>query len=633
MFSFFNGLSVRKLFQFLDRRWIAFCHDAIVVVFSWIIAYQVHLDLRIIPHLIWIQALSFIPVILSLQVGFFILLGLYRSVWRFASIPDLIQIIKAVGLGVLAAFIYADFISQQNIPRSIPVLYGIFLVLFLSFGRLGVRWFKDRRNYFSSSEVAKRVLIVGSGDLAESLLREMLRDATHQYHPIAIIDSDFSTLNREIHRVRVVGTLEEIKTVIEKYKIEIVFIALSTISNKKINFILEVCHSFNIPCRIIPDFRNAVRSERLLTSSRELNVDDLLGRETYSVDTALFRQSILGKKVLVTGGGGSIGSELCREIASLNPAKLFIIDQSEINLYRIDMELRERFPQLNLQIILFDILNADMLETFFAEHRPQLIFHAAAYKHVPMLENQIQIAVRNNVLGSKYVVDMAVKYQADIFVQVSTDKAVNPTNIMGLTKRVAEIYCQHLSYRVPTKIITVRFGNVLGSVGSVVPLFAEQLRRGGPITVTHPDIIRYFMTIPEACRLILQAMIMGEGGEIFVLDMGDPIKIKDLAEQMIRLAGKKADEDIRIVYTGLRPGEKLHEELFYANEAMTKTKHKKIYRAESCRVDGTTIHKIITEIHQYCKAQDNNAIFSALLTLVPEYQGNKQKSLSETLHV
>lgn len=615
---------MRKLFQLVDRRLIAFCHDAVMVVLAWVIAYEVHLDLSVIPRVVWIHALSLIPVVLLLQIGFFILLGLYRSVWRFASIPDLIQIIKAVGLGVISAFFYTDVISQQNIPRSIPVLYGIFLVLFLSFGRLAVRWNKDRRNYFSSDEITKRVLIVGSGDVAESLLREMLRDVRHQYQPVAIIDSDHSTLNREIHRVRVVGTLEKIKSVIEKYCIEMVFIALSDVSNKKMNFLLQECNALKIPCRIIPDFRHAARGEQLLSSMREVNVDDLLGRETYAVDRGLFQQSIQGKKVLVTGGGGSIGSELCREIASLNPAQLFIIDQSEINLYRIDMELRERFPQLNLHIILFDILNFDMLEAFFESHRPQLIFHAAAYKHVPMLENQVQIAVRNNVLGSKYVVDLAVKYQADIFVQVSTDKAVNPTNVMGLSKRVAEIYCQNLSYHAATKIITVRFGNVLGSVGSVVPLFAEQLRRGGPITVTHPDIVRYFMTIPEACRLILQAMIMGEGGEIFVLDMGDPIKIKDLAEQMIRLAGKKVDDDIKIVYTGLRPGEKLHEELFYSNEAMTRTKHKKIYRAGSVCFDSSFIQGMISSLAHYCSAQDDERIFSTLLALVPEYQGNRK---------
>ncbi len=617
----------------MDRRLIAFCHDAIMVILAWVIAYEVHLDLSVIPRVVWIHALSLIPVVLLLQVGFFILLGLYRSVWRFASIPDLIQIIKAVGLGVFGAFFYTDIVSEQTIPRSIPVLYGIFLVLFLSFGRLGVRWNKDRRNYFSSDETTKRVLIVGSGDLAESLLREMLRDGRHPYHPVAIIDSDHSTLNREIHRVRVVGTLEQIKSVVEKYSIEIVFIALSDVSNKKMNFLLQECNFLNIPCRIIPDFRSAVRGEQLLSSMRQVNVDDLLGRETYAVDRGLFQASIQGKKILVTGGGGSIGSELCREIASLNPAQLFIIDQSEINLYRIDMELRERFPQLNLQIVLFDILNLDMLETFFDKHHPQLVFHAAAYKHVPMLENQIQIAVRNNVLGSQYVVDMAVKYQAEIFVQVSTDKAVNPTNVMGLTKRVAEIYCQNLSYQTATKIITVRFGNVLGSVGSVVPLFTEQLRRGGPLTVTHPDIVRYFMTIPEACRLILQAMIMGEGGEIFVLDMGEPIKIKDLAEQMIRLAGKKVDDDIKIVYTGLRPGEKLHEELFYANEAMTKTQHKKIYRAGSVCFDSSVIHGMISSLAQQCKVQDEDNMLSILLALVPEYQGNRKKLFSETAHV
>lgn len=604
----------------LDRRLIAFCHDALMVILAWIIAHKVHLDLRVIPHDAWMHALSFIPIVLLFQIGFFIFFGLYRSVWRFASIPDLLQIVKAVSMGVICAFVYIHFTHQQIIPTSIPILYGLFLLIFLSFGRLLVRWRKDRRNYFLSDKTARRVLIVGSGDIAESLLREMLRDMQHRYHPVAILDSDLSTLNREIHRVRVVGTFEQLQSVVEKYQIEIIFIALSDVSGKNMSFILQECNRLGIPCRIIPDFRNGARTE-LLPSLREVNVDDLLGRETYFVDHGLFQEAIFGKKVLVTGGGGSIGSELCRKIASFQPAQLLILDHSEINVYHIDKELRECFPSLHLQIALLDILNIELLETFFATHRPELVLHAAAYKHVPLLENQVQIAVRNNVLGSKYVVDLAVKYHAEIFVQVSTDKAVNPTNVMGLTKRVAEIYCQNLSLYTQTKIITVRFGNVLGSVGSVVPLFTEQLRRGGPLTVTHPDITRYFMTIPEACRLILQSMTMGKGGEIFVLDMGEPIKIKDLAEQMIRLSGKKVDEDIKIVYMGLRAGEKLHEELFYSTEAMTKTKHKKIYRAASSDFDSDYIHAMISQLMHDCHAQNDEAVLATMLELVPEGVG------------
>lgn len=607
----------KKMNRFFDRRFIAFCHDSVMVAAAWLCAYVVRFNLSSVPPAIFKEAILWLPVVILIQVSFFMILGLYRSVWRFASIPDLIQIIKAVLLGVLTLTFYMHYISTAVAPRSVPLLYTLFLLLFLSFGRLAVRWFRDRRSFFQP-QIAKRVLIVGSDDMAESLIREMLRDTKSLYRPVAIVDSDLTKRNREIHRIRILGSFNKIKLIVESYKIETIFIALSQVSAAEMRIILQECNSAAVPYRIISSFADKAQDGQLLASLREVNLDDLLGRETYQVDMRLFAETICNKKVLVTGGGGSIGSELCRQIATLNPAELLIIDHSEANLYHIELELHKRFPTLPITVALINILQLSLLEAFFKKHLPHFVFHAAAYKHVPLLERQIIIAVRNNVMGSKNVIDMAIKYHVSTFVQISTDKAVNPTNIMGMTKRVAEIYSQNLQRQTRTKVITVRFGNVLGSVGSVVPLFKEQLQKGGPLTVTHPDITRYFMTIPEASRLILQAMTMGEGGEIFVLDMGEPIKIKNLAEQMIRLSGKKIEE-VGIVYTGLRPGEKLWEELFYSAEEMKKTHHKKIFQAKAGWFDSDFIANAVSLLIERCEQQEESAVLEVLLQLVPEY--------------
>ncbi|MDP1573491.1 MAG: nucleoside-diphosphate sugar epimerase/dehydratase [Coxiellaceae bacterium] len=611
--------------EFINLRVVAFIHDIVMVAAAWLCAYAVRQNLMLIPQDILRQSVSWLPAILIIQASFFIFFGLYRGVWRFASVPDLIRITKSVLFGVSILFVYAHFtVNTPVIPRSIPLLYTVFLILFLSFGRLSVRLYKERKQHTNAAEM-KRVLIVGAGTEAEKLIREIISNNTLNYKPVVIVDNDPSKMNREIHGIRIAGNFKAIEKIVHRYEINTVFIAVTKASSIEMELILKQCHAAQIPFRIIPSLSEQIKQSHLLSTLRDVNLEDLLGRETYQVDMSAFEKAIKNKKVLVTGGGGSIGSELCRQIAMLNPAELLVIDQSEANLYHLDLMLRENFSGLALKIALIDIIQLDMLSHFFETHKPTIVFHAAAYKHVPMLENQIVIAARNNVIGSKNVVDLAIKYCAELFVQVSTDKAVNPSNIMGLTKRAAEIYCQNLNPG-KTKIITVRFGNVLGSVGSVVPLFKKQLERGGPLTVTHPDITRYFMTIPEACRLILQAMVMGRGGEIFVLDMGKPIKIKDIAERMIYLAGK-TDDDIKIIYTGLRPGEKLWEELFYNQETIIKTKHQKIFLAENTGCD-VAFKVLFTDIMLACKNQNATIIFEKLFQLVPEYS-NSEKQVVE----
>ncbi|MDP1574189.1 MAG: nucleoside-diphosphate sugar epimerase/dehydratase [Coxiellaceae bacterium] len=601
----------------INARLLVFVHDIIMVGLAWMSAYLVRQNLMFIPDQFLKQSVSLLPIIVLIQTSSFILFGLYRGMWRFASIPDLMRIVKSILLGVIIFLLYTYFISDfKVIPRSIPLLYAVFLMIFLSFGRLMVRLYKEPRYYADPNNV-KRVLIVGSGMEAEKLIREIISTKQLHYQPVGIVDKDKSKRHTEIHGIRILGDFQSIEKIVLQNEIDLIFIAVSNASAKEMDVILRACQSSKVPFRIIPSLGEQLRQSKLLHTLREVSLDDLLGRETYQVDTKAFEHAIKYKKIVVTGGGGSIGSELCRQIASLYPSELLIIDHSESNLYHVDLMLRENFPSLKLTIALMDITKLALLATFFEKHRPEIVFHAAAYKHVPMLENQLLIAVYNNVIGSKNVVDMAVKYKAEVFVQVSTDKAVNPTNIMGLTKRVAEIYAQHQSSH-DTKIITVRFGNVLGSVGSVVPLFKRQLERGGPLTITHPDITRYFMTIPEASRLILQAMVMGEGGEIFVLDMGKSVKIRELAERIIFLAGKKLDEDIKIVYTGLRPGEKLYEELFYSRENVINTKHQKIFLAENVR-HTVDVGTIFSDIMLACEGRDENKILAMLIRLVPEY--------------
>jgi FlaA1/EpsC-like NDP-sugar epimerase len=360
-----------------------------------------------------------------------------------------------------------------------------------------------------------------------------------------------------------------------------------------------------------------------LNQLREVSIDDLLGREPVALDWQAIESELRGKKVLVTGAGGSIGSELCRQIARLQPALLILLDSGEFNLYSIEMELSKNFSRLRISRCLNDVADRPAIEKVFAEFRPEVVFHAAAYKHVPMLEDQVREAARNNVLGTRIMAEVADSFGCEAFVMISTDKAVNPANVMGTSKRAAEVFCQNLNKRSQTRFVTVRFGNVLGSAGSVVPLFKQQIESGGPVTVTHREITRYFMTIPEACQLILQASVMGDGGEIFVLDMGEPIKIAYLAEQMIRLSGKVPGEDIDIAYTGLRPGEKLYEELFHEKEALESTHHEKILLARHREFDWQRLTEILDGMVIACNSCDEPEIRGFLRELVPEWSGGE----------
>ncbi len=596
---------------------VAFLHDLLMIPVAWFGAYWLRFNLGTIPPEFLGPALSWLPLVVVAQAGAFIYFQLYRGHWRFASLPDLIRIIKAVIVGAIIV-VAAIFITTrlQLIPRSVFPLYCVLLVGLLGFPRMVYRWIKDRRLYIGEG---KRVLIVGAGRAGDMLVRDMFRDAGRTLVPVGFADDKARKVGMDIQGIRVLGLTEQIPELVEQYDIDLIILAVPSAHNKEMQRIVSLCEESGVPFRTLPRFQDLVAGRVAVNTLRDVGIDDLLGREPVTLDWDSIHRELAGKRVLITGGGGSIGSELSRQVAKIGPEALVLFEQSEFNLFEIERELRRDFPKLVLHVCLGDITDSVVVERLMAQHKPQVIFHAAAYKHVPMLEHQIRQAVRNNVLGTRTVALAADRHSVEAFVMISTDKAVNPANVMGASKRVAEIFCQNLDRHSNTRFITVRFGNVLGSAGSVVPLFREQIRAGGPVTVTHPEMIRYFMTIPEASQLILQAGAMGKGGEIFVLDMGEPVKITYLAEQMIRLSGREPGKDIEIVYTGLRPGEKLFEELFHEKE-LSGTTHEKILLAQGRPVDWEFLEQRMRRFEEACQTYDEAAIMALIRELVPEMQ-------------
>jgi len=604
--------------RYLQNRFLVFLHDLLQIPVAWLGAYWLRFNLESIPTFYWQQALSTLPLVIAIQGGMFWYFSLYRGVWRFASMPDLLRILKAVFLGIIVSATAIFFLNRlEGVPRSVFALQAILLVLLLGGPRFLYRWIKDRHLY---SRGAQNVLIVGAGQAGEMLVRDLLRGSRHIYRPVGFVDDDRNKQGKEIHGVRVLGNCDGIPEMTEKFQVQLLLLALPSATSRQIQRIVELCEKTAVPLRILPRMQDLVTGQVGLKDLRDVKIDDLLGRESVQLDWPAITRENRGKTILVSGGGGSIGSELCRQVARLDPNHLIIAESSEFNLYTIDQELRNLHPGLRLTASLTDITDPSAVEELLGTYRPDVVLHAAAYKHVPMLEHQVRAAVRNNVLGTRTLASAAGRHGCKTFVMISTDKAVNPANIMGMSKRVAEIYCQNLNTKYSTHYITVRFGNVLGSAGSVIPLFQKQIAAGGPVTVTHPEITRYFMTIPEASQLILQAGSMGKGGEIYVLDMGEPVKISYLAEQLIRLSGKRPGDDIEIVYSGLRPGEKLYEELFHESEQLAGTSHAKILLANSRRLDPGYVERILDQMSVACDQNDTNQLYRYLCELVPEHQ-------------
>ena len=603
----------------LFNRWAAFAHDLLCIPLSIVLSFWFINDLTFNGELFDLS-LPLIVLTVPVQGFFFRVCGLYRGMWRFASLPDLVRIINAVGVGsVVVVLVFFSSRTLAGIPGAVILLYPLLLTVSLSGSRVLYRWRKDRRGLRANQRGAERVLIVGAGRGGELLARDLLR--RQEYQPVLFVDDSPAKQGREIQGIRVNGTLEDIGRLVVELDISLVLLAIPSADRALLKRLVMLCTGLGVKCQTLPAIGETRGASVGVSELRPITLEDLLGREPVRLDNRAIADCITGRVVLVTGGGGSIGSELCRQIAALEPARLVVFDHGEYNLYEIDLELRNRFPDLALVTVLGDIKDAQRVEWLFTSFSPQVVFHAAAYKHVPMLEVNPAEGVRNNVAGTRMIADAAHRHGAERFVLISTDKAVNPTSVMGTTKRIAELYCQNLAMRSKTRFITTRFGNVLGSAGSVVPLFERQIREGGPVTVTHRDITRYFMTIAEAVGLILQAGAMGHGGEVFVLDMGEPVPIRELAKQMIRLSGFEPDRDIKIVYTGLRPGEKLFEEVFHEQENLRGTSHPKLQLAAGRRIDWDWLLTRLDRLEQAAAARDMAAIVEQLKTLVPEYDG------------
>jgi FlaA1/EpsC-like NDP-sugar epimerase len=600
-----------------------------MVPIAWFLSYWFRYNLEVVPVSFYEDAVRTLLFILPVQLAAFLLFGLYRGIWRFASLPDILRILKAVLIGTVAGVtLLFIFTRAGGVPRSVPVIHAILLVMLLSGPRLIYRLLKDRHLDLAPG---RRVLIIGSGKAGEMLARDLLRNRRGDFRPVAFVDDKLRRQGREIHGLPVAGTSEDIPELCDELSIDIIMLAIPSASSTQMRRVVGYCEAAGVPFRSVPQLNDLISGNVQINHLRQVSIEDLLGRNPVSLDWQAIDGVLSEKTILVTGAGGSIGSELCRQLAKLKPARLVLLENSEFNLYSIEMELLKEYPELTLECHLGDITDLAYVKNLFQQYRPEVVFHAAAYKHVPMLENRLRQAIRNNILGTRIVAETADRYGCGVFVLVSTDKAVNPANVMGASKRGAEIFCQNLNAHSQTRFTTVRFGNVLGSAGSVIPLFRKQIEEGGPVTVTDPRMERYFMTIPEACQLIMQTVVMGQGSEIFVLDMGEPIKISYLAEQMIHLSGRTLGSDIQIEYIGLRPGEKLYEELFHEKEQLEKTAHEKVLLAHHRQVDWQWLRGIMQEMSEASDSIDSERLRNLLRQLVPEhekqpYQNTQTKS-------
>lgn len=566
------------------RTLMAFGYDLAASVAAWGLAYLFRFNF-VIPSGFLGELTHTVVWVVPVQTAVFIGFGLYRGIWRYASLPDLKRILMAVVMAsMLAPLAMLMFRLEVVLPRSVLLLDPILLLLIMGGGRFAYRAWKEHTLYGSMRFSGEPVLVLGAGDAAAGLLKELGR--SREWHVVGLLDDNYNKHSRFIQGVKVLGKLDELSYLAEKLGVTNVIIAMPSASHNVRRRAVEICNSAGVKAMTVPAFEDLISGRVTVAALRRVELDDLLGRDPVVLDDAGLHGLLSGRVVMVTGAGGSIGSELCRQIAHFQPKRLVFFEQGEFSLYRLEQEFRERFPNVPVVCVIGDVKNRARLDQVLEQQRPAVVFHAAAYKHVPLMEQgNAWEAVLNNVLGTYTVARAVQAHGVEKFVLISTDKAVNPANVMGATKRLAEMICQGLQREGGTRFVIVRFGNVLGSAGSVTSKFQEQIARGGPITVTHPEITRYFMSIPEATQLVLQAGLMGEGGEIFVLDMGEPVRIVDLAKDMIRLSGF-SEGDIPIVLTGLRPGEKLFEELLADDEQTLPTPHPKLRIAKARAADG-----------------------------------------------
>lgn len=547
----------------------------------------------------------------------FALLRLYNSIWRYASLREVLNIAVACGFSVVVHFLTV-FGTYRKLPRSYFVIYLLLLFIMTLVVRFSYRIVRLLYNENVHGIGMRNTMVIGAGESGNMVIHELKMSKKLDSNICCIIDDNKSKQNTFINGIKVIGGREQILDAARYYGINEIIVAMPSASKKEVKEILEICQQTGADLKILPGIYQFVTGEAAVEKLRPVQIEDLLGREPVKTNLASITSYVKNKVVLVTGGGGSIGSELCRQIAANKPKMLIIFDIYENNAYDIQQELVRKYPELNLEVLIASVRNTNRMEQIFSTYRPEIVYHAAAHKHVPLMEDSPNEAVKNNILGTWKVVQAADKWKVKRFVMISTDKAVNPTNIMGATKRVCEMIIQTYNKHSRTEFVAVRFGNVLGSNGSVIPLFKHQIAAGGPVTVTDPNIIRYFMTIQEAVSLVLQAGAYAKGGEIFVLDMGEPVKILDLAQNLIKLSGYKVGEDIEIRFTGLRPGEKLYEEMLMAEEGMKDTANKMIHIGQPIEIDEERFMRQLEELKDYVALEPDD-IREHIRRIVPTY--------------
>lgn len=528
----------------------------------------------------------------------FAVFGLYNRLWQYASINELISIFFAVTVGTGSVVLVIYFLAPMRYPNTVAVLLWLITIFLIGGSRFIGRILQDTVFSIQLPGIPKRVLILGAGDAGALAIRELKNTNYKEGYPIGIIDDAPQKQKLKLMGIPVLGTRKDITRIVKSHNVEEVIIAMPSAPGDVIRDMTEICKQSGVVIKIIPGIYNFFSGQVDTLKIRPVEIEDLLGRDQLNLDIVEVAGYLTGETVLVTGAGGSIGSELCRQICRFNPEKLILVGRGENSIFEIEQELRADCPSINVVTEILDVKDRQKVELVFRRLKPGVVFHAAAHKHVPLMERNPEEALKNNVLGTYNVAEISDLVRVKTFVLISTDKAINPTSIMGATKRVAEMIIQSLDRRSQTRFVAVRFGNVLGSRGSVIPTFKKQIAKGGPVTVTHPEMVRYFMTIPEAAQLVIQAGAMAGGGEVFILDMGKPVKIVDLARDLIRLSGFEADVDIKIEYTGIRPGEKLYEELLTEEEGTTSTKHQRIFVAKPNAIDEAGIEGLVQMVRE-----------------------------------
>lgn len=617
-----------KALEFLFRsnipRWIIFFIDLAICFFSIVLAYLARFNFDI-PKV----QLEATPIVISFILGIraisFYFAKIYQGIVKYTSSKDAQRIFVTISVGsvvfMIANILNYKFSGEQKfiVPFSIVIIEYMATAFFMISLRI---MFKVLYSEIANSTKEKRnVIIFGAGEAGFITKRTLDRDAGTKYKVLAFIDDNAKKSGKKMEGVSIYG-FQKLEELLKENDVAHLIISAQNLPPARKQQIVDKCLSYNTKVMSVPPIASWINGELSFKQIKKIRIEDLLEREPIQLDKDEIHKRLTGKVILVTGAAGSIGSEIVRQTMKFSPKKVILVDQAESPLYDMELELNEKYKGHEYDVVIGDIRNDDRMENVYRTFKPQIVFHAAAYKHVPMMENNPSESILTNVLGTKVLADMAVKYEAEEFVMISTDKAVNPTNVMGASKRIAEIYIQSLGKTTQTKFITTRFGNVLGSNGSVIPRFRQQIENGGPITITHPDITRYFMTIPEACQLVLEAAALGKGGEIFVFDMGESVKIIDLARKMVKLSGLVLDKDIRISYTGLRPGEKLYEELLTSEENTLPTHHKQIMIAKVKEYDFATVTSSIKQLIALFDNQNNEAIVKLMKTLVPEFKSN-----------